>query len=473
MKRPPVRAVLCLLIAYQTLMYGFILRAYLHMSVVLLPWLIGEAGYTLYGNINIGYPPGWLWLNSAFYQLIPDHVFRLRLGTLLIASAITLLVYWVGRRWWSAWAGLAAAALFAVWGTLMLEYLMYFELALGLLTVMALAVWHQRESKGWQPFVAGVLIGLAVIVKQHALAIAAVFVIWRLFDRHWRSAFADVVRFGIGAALPVIAVLIVLAAQGVLEYGLYLMLGSHGAYFENASQPFELREATILLLWLALVPPFVLPTLRRREPESAHYWLILGLFVALCVPAYPRYGRFHLAGAVPLVALISAGTLVMIFQQKRRVWRLYGALAAAAMIGIGVALPVYYRVRLGIIENQYGALESLSVWVHEQTDASAGTRIWVLPDIDPTTNFYAISGYFPPAQYAETYPWIVLAPPVLDRMFAGMESDPPAYIIQVDDWRFQIPDVIRSYMDAHYTRIAQTVLPTEINNVTLYRRNTS
>lgn len=468
----PSRVVLPALIAYQVVMYGFIVRAYMHMSVVLLPYLMGTAGYSMYESINIGYPPGWLWFNALLNRLIPNHELRLRLGTVVIAVVLCLLVYMLGRRWWGEWEGLIAAALLATWGALMLEYLMYFEFALGLLGTAALALWHRHDSRGWQPFAAGVLVGLAVIVKHHALALMGVYVIWRLAGLDWKAAILDLLRFSFGAMVPVVAVFLVLAQQGVLDYALYLMLGSHGAYFESASQPMGARDLLLLALWLALLPPFALQAVFRRSAWRGQEILLLGILLALCVPAFPRYGRFHLVGAVPVAALISAGAVHFLFQTKgRTLRRTYAALALAGMLLVGIALPFYYRLQLGEIESQYGALRPLSEWVQAHTGAPATTRIWILPDIDPTTNFYAVSGYHPPLQYAQTYPWILAAPPLFERVMAGLEAAPPEYVLRVDDWRFQIPAAVMDYIEANYTLIAETVIPTEINNITLYRRN--
>ena len=472
MSKPPVRTALAALIAYQIVVYGFVMRAYLHMSVVLLPYLMGTPGYKMYESINVGYPPGWLWLNTLFYQLIPNHELRLRLGTVIIAVFINLLVYTLARQWWGEWAGFIASTLFVVWGVLMLEYLMYFEFALGLLSVAALTLWNKHDSRWWQPLLAGTLIGLAVIVKHHALAVAGVFVLWRLAGMDWKAAVVDVLRFGFGVALPIVVVLLVLAAQGVLEYGLYLMLGSHGDYFASASQSAGERDLVLLALWLALVPLFALKTVFRRRTWRSKDILLLGLLIALCMPAFPRYGRFHLMGAVPIVALISAGTVVELFRYRSRsVLRIYAALATAVMVLVGAALPLYYRLRLGEIESQYGALQLLVEWVQVQTNAPPDTRMWILPDIDPTTNFYAVSGYLPPLQYSQTYSWILAASPLFERVMTSLDTEPPLYVIRVDDWRYQIPSAIEDYIETHYTTMAATVIPTEIHNVTLYRRN--
>ena len=72
------RILLAGLLAYQVVIYGWVSRAYMHVSVVLYPWLINQPEYLLYDNISIGYAPGHLWLTAALSQLIPDTPLRLR-----------------------------------------------------------------------------------------------------------------------------------------------------------------------------------------------------------------------------------------------------------------------------------------------------------------------------------------------------------------------------------------------------------
>lgn len=462
-RRAPDMLILAGLIMYQGVMYGWVIRAYLHVSVVLLPYLIGVRGYTLYDEINIGYPPGWLWFNSLLYRLLPADEARARLGTILIAVGITLIVYALGRKLWGRAGGLLAAALFATWGPLMLEYLLYFEFALGLLVSAAFLFWHERGAPARRVFAAGICVGLAVIIKHHTLAVIAAYGLWRLahFDRRM---FADGLYFGLGAALPIGFAGGIMALQGVLPYGLYLMTGFNTSYFDLATEiDLSIREIILLIAWLVPVPVLGLAALRRRDPRAL---LILLLLVALFAPAYPRYGRFHLSGALPFAALAGAGGLIALWSDVR--WRqiLTGGLAAG-MIIMGAGLPVYYRISLGMITSQYANLIPIVEWLRGY--APPETRLWVLPDIDPTGNLYAIGQYLPPAQYAQTYPWIIGSADLWARVLAGLESDPPVYVVRVDNLRFQVPQPVWDYVDAHYTAFDQTTVP-ELGALTLYRR---
>ncbi|MFQ3567018.1 MAG: glycosyltransferase family 39 protein [Aggregatilineales bacterium] len=465
-------AALAGLLLYQSIVYGVVMRGYLHVSVVLLPWLIGTQGYRLYETIHIGYPPGWLWFNAWLLRSLPDDVARAQLATIIIAGIITLLVWWLARGWWGRPAGLVAAGLVAAWGPVMLEYFLYFELALGLLALIALALWHQHvpdQRRQW-PVAAGFAIGLAILVKQHALAIVGVYLIWRLAGLDWRSALTDAARFISGVIQPLVPIAILLALQDVLGHGLHLMTSFNAGYFEMAAQALDGRELLLLAVWLLFVPPFVFHALRRREGWRSQDVLLLGLLVALSVPAYPRYGRFHLVGVLPFVALISAGAFALLSAHQSVWMRRAAALALAGVLAVGIVLPFYYRLRLGSVEAQYAALIPLAEWVREQAAIAPGDRVWILPDIDATGNFYRLVDAPPPRHYAQTYPWIIGDPDLRATIFAGLAAEPPAYVIRIDDLRFQVDTALWQFVDANYVSIAQTTLPNALNHVTLFAR---
>jgi len=465
-------AALAGLLVYQSIVYGIVMRGYLHVSVVLLPWLIGTQGYRLYETIHIGYPPGWLWFNAWLLRPLPDDVLRVRLVTIIIAGIMIVLVWRLARNWWGRPAGLVAAGLVAAWGPVMLEYFLYFELALGLLALVALALWHQHTSdrrRQW-PIAAGVAIGLAILVKQHALAIAGVYLIWRLAGLDWRGALTDSARFISGVVQPFVPVVIVLAGQGVLGHGLHLMTGFNASYFETAAQVLDARELLLLAVWLLFVPPFVFHAIRQREGWRGQDILLLGLLVALFVPAYPRYGRFHLVGALPFAALISAGGFALLSVHRSAWLRRGAALALAGLLAVGILLPFYYRLRLGPVETQYAALIPLAEWVREQAAIAPGDRVWILPDIDATGNFYRLVDAPPPRHYAQTYPWIIGDPDLQAIILAGLAAEPPAYVVRIDDLRFQVDAALWQFVDANYAPVAQTTLPNALNHITLFAR---
>jgi 4-amino-4-deoxy-L-arabinose transferase-like glycosyltransferase len=469
------RTVLALLVVYQVVMYGWVTRAYMHVSMVLLPWLLNQPGYRLYDTINFGYAPGYLWLNAVFYQFIPDHSLRLRLGTILIAIAITLLVFIQARHWWDTRTGLLASTVFALWGPLMLDYLLYFEFFLGLLGLAAVMVWQRYTAAWWRPVVAGMLVGVMILVKQPAAVVISAFLVWRLAGADWKAALRSLLYFGGGIAVPLMLTAGVLESQGVLSHALFLMTTYNRPYTALGVQFPGLSDALLLALWLGLIPQFVYLTATKRQSDRAKDILLILVMIALLLPAYPRYGRFHVTGALPFVALMSAGVIYFLTHSEASRWRawnrLYSSVVLLLIIVAGAVLPVYYRVKLGSVTSQYDTLIPVSDWVKRETSASPGTRMWILPDIDPTSNFYPISGYDPPFFYTNTYPWYFDWPDLKGQVIAGLEHDPPAYVLVVDQWRTQIPSELWGYVQQHYAVFAEARISDELGHVSLYQRD--
>jgi len=461
---PASWVILPALLAYQAVLYSGVARAYQHVSVVLLPWLMAEHGFRLYQHINLGHAPGYLWWNALLYRLVPDHTLRLRLFTVLISAAITLLVYRLGQRWWGQRAALVAAALVTAWGPVVLQYLLYFEFTLGLLATGALAAWHRPGGAAWRQLAAGLLVGLMILVKPQMIAAAGVFVIWRLLAGIRRQAASDLLRFGAGAALPLIGAALLLLAQGTLEQGIFYTTIYNRYAINMAARWPSLDDLPVVALWMLLVPLYVIAVTQRREPYSL---VLLGLLLALCLPAFPIYGLFHLSGTLPMVALAAAGGLSWALTRPAQPVRTIACTALVLTLTTGLALPFYYRFRLGPTVEQYDALLPIVEWVRSETGAGPGTRMWILPDIDPTGNFYPLGGYLPPQFYTNTYPWYLAWPETTAQYLASLDADPPAYLVLVEKWRYQLPAAVMDYAEAHYQPVAAADMPYGLDRVTL------
>ena len=471
-------AILAGLIAYQAMMYGGVMRVYLHWSVVLMPWLLRQPGFRLYENAISQHAPGSMWLQMAIYPLIPDPILRVRLGMIVVAALCTGLLFWLARRWWGMPAGLIAAGLYAVWGPVIMDHLMYYEVLLGALIIAVLAVWRRSDTGDrWRPLAAGLLVGRGVVCKQQGVTVAAVFVIWRALGPKWRPALPDLALFLIGAALPVGLVMGLLAAQGRLDDALFWTwtFNARGAYVASTGRGVGGREALLLAGWLALAPLFAAYVIPRREQWGREGILLLGLLPALCTPAYPRYGRFHLSGAVPIVALIGAGALAYAWAVSRgrrdplaRLQQLYMA-GGVALSVVALALPTYYRVRLGPLVGEVGPLVPLVAWLEEETGAGPGARVWMVPEYDATWNIYAIGDYQPPAYQTLGYSWFHAVPGVTAHILDAVQADPPAYAIVAEKWRHQVPTALLDYLEGYYTPIGQVEAPNDYGAFTFYR----
>lgn len=464
--------ILSALSVYQAIMYCFVLRMKMHMSGVALPWLMNHPDYRLYDNIHIGYTPGHLWFGTWLAALIPDPVLRLRLGMAVVATLALLALVWLARKWWSSGIAVVAAAAYVAWGLTLMDHALYFEVMMGFYTLLALVCWHEVETHRWRIFLAGLLIGLVIITKIQGVLVPGAFILWRATatpDRNWRAAGRDLLLFGLGATvLPAIATTILLA-QGLLERALLQFGVTLDTYIGQYSRWPSLSDWLLMAAWLTFVPIYLTDTLRRGVFWGQRAMLLMLLLFVMLFPTYPRYGRFHLSGAVPFVALMTAGGFDVLWQAR---WRLARSAAVALSLLVllpGFILPVHYRIKLGPLNAELDTHYPLAAWVKQETGAPPGTRVWILPDIDPTDNFYPVSGYLPPLFWMQAY-FFNTTPGVAETLQAALEANPPPYVLVVERWRNQIPEMQLAYLNEHYAVLNTADMSNELGSVTLYRR---
>ena len=471
-------ALLAALAAYIIAMYGWVMRLVVGPSAVLMPWLLRQPGYRLYENVYLPYMPGYAWLGMGASLLIHDPLLRARL--LMIVSMLLELGLVVGlaRRWWGLIPALAGAALYAAWGPVFMDRPFYLEVPLGLFSLLAVLVWHRAGNRWYHPLLAGLLVGCAVLMKQQGLAVAAVFVIWRLLslfaEPDWKLALRDIALFLAGFALPTGLTALVLAAESQLDNLIYWTWSyALGNPFERRTiLDLDRREQAILMAWLAFAPVFLLHTIRRREQWRGEGILLLGLLAATLTPIYPLYGRFHLSAATPFVALLGAGGVAALLPVLRQNgWPAWGARLYAAggvlLLLVAFALPTYYRVKLGPLIGEYGPLHPVGGWLQAE-GVEPGTRVWVLPEIDPTANLVALGGYLPPTVWVQTYPWFQEVPGMPEQVITAVEAAPPRYVVVFERWREMLPPPFEVTIAAHYVPVGQVEAGADYGLVTVY-----
>jgi len=464
--------ILIALSVYQGIMYSFVLRMKMHMSSVALPWVMNHPDYRLYDNIHIGYTPGHLWLGTWLTALIPDPVLRLRLGMAVVATLALLALAWLARKWWSPGLAVVAAAAYVAWGPVLMDHALYFEVMMGFYTLLALVCWHEVQTDGWRIFLAGLLIGLVIITKNQGVLVPGAFIFWRVAAasaRNQRGKARDLLLFGLGVAIFPAAATATLLAQGLLERALLQFGVTLDTYIGQYSRWPSLSDWLLVAAWLAFVPIYLIDALSRRAFWGQRAMLLTLLLLVMLTPVYPRYGRFHLSGAVPLVALMTAGGLDALWQARRRLAHRVAIALLLLVLLSGFVLPVHYRIKLGPLNAELETHYPLAAWVKQETGAPPGTRVWILPDIDPTDNFYPVSGYLPPLFWMQAY-FFDTTPGVADALRAALEADPPPYALVVERWRNQIPGMQLAYLDEHYAVLDTADMPNELESVTLYHR---
>lgn len=274
-------------------------------------------------------PPGLFALLAPFHIAGGGSVLALRLGTALLVVATALGLRTIGRH---LLPGLPAAGMLAGLAYVMLSMrgvgdgtngeLLLAPFAVGGIA-LALAARGHGLALG-----AGVLAGAALLVKQVALAEAAVAGLVLLRTPRLLPAFA------LGGVLPVALAAGIYAAAGQLG----LLLGALGAAGEAGATGLNLEGmrdglATYAIAIAAALAALVALAWRRAWPAAA----VLGAWLAAVAAMLLLLGRFADHMMIQLAPPLALGVAALVAQARRR-W-VHGV-AMLALLGWSLHAPL-------------------------------------------------------------------------------------------------------------------------------------
>ena len=448
-----------------------VLVALVRLRVAGVPLERDEGEYAYAGQLILqGIPPYELAYNMKFpgtyyaYSLI-EAVFGqtargIHLGLLLVNAATTLVIFQLGRRLLGAFGGAIAAIAFAIlsldrWTMGVFAHATHFVI----LPTMAgfLVLLRAIESQRFTRFVgAGVLLGLAVLMKQQAIffmPLAIGLVLWNQNRRPWnlREGALRIMLLGVGSLIPFAILCVVFVAQGVFEkfwfwtfqyareYVSTIPLSSAWGMFVHGWQ--GITRAT-LPLWILAGIGFALIWLVRWKVETRVFLagLLGASLLALSPGFYFREHYFILV--IPAVALFAGVACVSIQRIAERIVPVSASRAIALILFGGVAaayaireqeylvfLPTRDLSRVIYGTNPFVEAVDIARYIQEHTKPT--DRIAVLGS-EPQVYFYAdrksATGYI------YTYPLMEeqrYAERMQDEMIREIEAAHPAYIVFV------------------------------------------
>jgi 4-amino-4-deoxy-L-arabinose transferase-like glycosyltransferase len=153
--------------------------------------VLTHEGFFPGGDATAFFPPGYSFLIAASYFVFDESIEVARLLNVVLGTLTIPLVYLIGRRLFGEMAGLIGAGLAAVMPSLVLwTPVLLSETAFTFVFAVAIAAFvYARREDGALPArsaaIAGVIMGLALLVRGQALVLLPAAVLW------WRFAGAD------------------------------------------------------------------------------------------------------------------------------------------------------------------------------------------------------------------------------------------------------------------------------------------
>ncbi|HST04813.1 MAG TPA: glycosyltransferase family 39 protein [Chloroflexia bacterium] len=435
-------------------------------ETALFPWLIHN-GWVLYRDLRDQHSP----LFPGLLSLLPDpgSAGTQLVVTVVLVGVVTLSVAVVAWRIAGPIAALLSVLLYSLWLVPFEGEHLWYDLALAPFYLAAILIglrfWRSQASDR-QTVTLGLVIGCAMLVKQPALLVLIGGLPLIAVDAAGHRL-RTVLLYLVAGVLPTLVAMLLFYASGSL--GDYIYWASTynltSPYTLEGASPVPATEWPSLLAVFAVVPAAVLSMfqLRTKWPSSWPQLLFVGsVLLAATFSIWPRYARFHLAAALPLLAVLG-GMAVWNLASRRPNWRGVGVVPWA-----GAALLVLFLLR---VTGPQGVRSLRDIWQSPAAPLPYSTtagplREWIqantpsdqpilVYDLDST--LYRVVDRLPPRPWSPLYPWILEGDSTADQWLAGIEAAKPAIALVTPEFvagrHLPLPDGGRSeaFLRANYT----------------------
>jgi hypothetical protein len=305
-------------------------------------------GGELYADAWESKPPLFLYIYVASVKMFGPGVLAIRIAAAIAAFVTQVATYGIARRYLGTRAALAAGALVGVmlavpfWeGNLALtEAFALPPTALGVFCLLrGESKRGARAAAGWL-FAAGILFGLAFLIRQTTALIPAGAVVWLLASRReWLRPALVMAAGSIATIVPVVALF-------ALRHDFYWFWDANVAFFlkyvpSGRELPLYHRPLTLLPVVLAVVATAVYAR-RGQRPAWTLPLLWLAITLATSMLTGRPYPHYLLQCAPPLALLaVMAASRLATWRPAVSQWPAYAAAMALVALWFLVVVPEF------------------------------------------------------------------------------------------------------------------------------------
>jgi len=432
-----------------------------------------EGEYAYAGQLMLqGIPPYELAYNMKFPGVYAAYAFIMRLfgetpagihfGILCMTTLTALLLFWLGKKILDAPAAMVAATAYAVLAASpamlgLAGHATHF--AAFFATAGQCVMWLARQNGNWlTAFASGLLFGLAILMKQHAVIIAS----WALIsfavtclcrtDVRFDKRLASGAAFGGGIILPFGLCCLLLWRAGVFEKFWFWTIDYAREYAavtpvsEAASRfwlALPLVTSTTILLWLFAAAGTALMWFDERL-RPARLWL-LGFSLASALTIFPGfYFRAHYflltLPAAALLAGCAVSGIIRLSKQKpgqtqsqNLLLPMYAVFLAATVFvnrNVWFCLTPAQASREVYGQDQFSEAQTAAAFICSNSVPTATVAvIGSEPEIYFLADRHSATGYIYTYALLEAQPF---AAKMQDEMIREIENGAPEFVVFAD-----------------------------------------
>jgi 4-amino-4-deoxy-L-arabinose transferase-like glycosyltransferase len=405
------------------------------------------AGEVPYRDVFDHKTPVIYYIYALIIKLFGGSIFSIRIFTLFYSLLTTLSIFFLGRLLWGEGVGVAAALLFAVFsgGPVIQGSNANCEvfMILPLILALYLFILAGREKKAIYYFGAGVLSGLAVMIKQ-----VAAFNLLVLFAFGFSGGLGAVLWLLLGAVLFPLLFTVYFAVQGAFAQFINCLLFANLIYLKNSPAPdwplYIWQGLDIILhvafyensiIWVLSLSAIIYIFVKERKDENRliAIWAFLSLLAVISSKLF--FGHYFIQ-MLPALVLLSGYAA---FKIPQRIRILIVILILLLFIPIARrASPFYFTYSPNqISEKKFGNVfwgRALEVATKLRTTIKSEDDLFVW-DSHPEIYFYL--GKKSPSYYAYYLNWMGDGPKRI--IFREVFEKPPKYIFWATYLNFDRP----------------------------------
>jgi Dolichyl-phosphate-mannose-protein mannosyltransferase len=463
-------ALLVGLVLFQAYSYYRVLDLSLGPRVILQPWLMHQ-GWIPYQEIADQHTPLMPLLISLLVPFFSEGLRLAKIVLVVLLSVTTVLTFWASKRDAGWLAGVGAVFFFVCWSYAFGFAKLWHESFLTPLYLLFLIVYRPSTEKHSirTLVVLGFASGIAILVKQQAIAVIAAYVLWNIWLR-WRAhrqvaqIFFDNAVMGITMILPILTFgAYQYLRAGTLDDFLFWTLRFNvvSDYASLAALPPTLTQIAAIAPAFLLVPAALVYSIQLARSGNSKWekygWALI-LLAASTVGVYPRFAFFHLAPALPILAWLSSSTLVQAMRSNQSTsdasftsrFFTTGTAAALGILWILTGLVSYEPVAQSESPRkiwEYSDLVPLAAQLKQHV--AEQDCVYIFPDDEATANLYYLLQCPPPKFWVFHYPWYMIDS-VQARILRMLQTDPPQWIVYApgrSNIEMRAPEIMRFIQD--------------------------